>query len=234
MLFSLLLTGFLLGMRHALEADHVAAVASLATRNSSIRQTMLHGATWGVGHTITLFIFGSIVLVADTVLSQQLADFLEFAVGIMLIMLGIDVLWRLYKNRIHFHVHQHGKTRHFHAHSHKGDKQHSESTHEHQHLFPGRALFVGLMHGMAGSAALIALTLQTVDSVSTGLIYILLFGTGSIAGMALLSSVIAVPMHYSSRYLTWAYNSLHILTGIATVSIGSMTVFHYMESTFAI
>ncbi|WP_293644120.1 sulfite exporter TauE/SafE family protein [Thiolapillus sp.] len=230
MLFSLLIIGFLLGMRHALEADHVAAVASLATRSSSIRQTAMHGAFWGIGHTLTLFIFGSVVLLMDTMISEQLAGFLEFTVGIMLIVLGCDVLWRLYRERIHFHVHSHNNIRHFHAHSHAGEGSHRESRHQHKHHQYGRALFVGLMHGMAGSAALIVLTLQTVQSTATGLLYILLFGIGSIAGMALLSTIIAIPMRYSSQRLTWIYNSLHSLVGVITISIGSLTVINYLDT----
>jgi len=230
MLLSLLFIGFLLGMRHALEADHVAAVASLATRSSSIRQTALQGAFWGVGHTLTLFLFGSAVLMMDTMMSELLADFLEFAVGIMLIALGCDVLWRLYRERIHFHVHRHNDIRHFHAHSHAGEGSHRESRHQHKHRQHGRALFVGLMHGMAGSAALIVLTLQTVQSTATGLLYILLFGIGSIVGMALLSTIIAIPMHYSSQRLTWLYNGLHGLVGVLTIGIGSMTVANYLDT----
>ena len=102
MILSLLLIGFLMGMRHALEADHVAAIASLATRSSNVKHTVWQGAVWGMGHTITLFISSSIVLVADSVIPEQFAAFLEFTVGLMLIGLGIDVLWRLYKKRVHF------------------------------------------------------------------------------------------------------------------------------------
>jgi len=158
MLLSLLFIGFLLGMRHALEADHVAAVASLATRSSSIRQTALQGAFWGVGHTLTLFLFGSAVLMMDTMMSELLADFLEFAVGIMLIALGCDVLWRLYRERIHFHVHRHNDIRHFHAHSHAGEGSHRESRHQHEHRQHGSMhyssqrltwLYNGL-HGLVG------------------------------------------------------------------------------------
>lgn len=230
---SLLALGFLIGMRHAVEADHVAAVASLATKNTSLRDTIKHGAVWGIGHTITLFIFGSVALLADSIIPQDLASILEFAVGIMLLLLGLDVLYRLYKKRIHFHTHKHDDgIKHFHVHSHAGEISHSESSHQHKHVkrFPRRALFVGLMHGMAGSAALIIITLQSVQSLYMGLVYIALFGVGSIAGMAILSTIIAIPLCYSSKNLTWAYNALHIVIAIVTLAVGSVMIGDYIQS----
>ena len=234
--FSLLFLGFLIGMRHALEADHVAAVASLATGNSSLRGTIFQGAIWGLGHTITLFIFCSIALLADNIIPNNLAAALELAVGVMLVLLGVDVLYRLYKKRIHFHAHQHdGGVNHFHAHGHTNEavqkrKNHQQSSHQHTHkkCFPKRALFVGLMHGMAGSAALIVLTINTVATPSAALIYIGLFGLGSILGMALLSCVIAVPLRYTNTNLTWVYNALHLSIALFTLSIGGLMISNYI------
>lgn len=229
MSISLLTLGFLLGMRHALETDHLAAVASLSTRSTSVADTMRHGAAWGMGHTLTLFFFGSVVLLMDSTIPQRLAQGLEFAVGVMLVLLGIDVLRRVIHQRIHFHVHRHDNgIRHFHAHSHVGHDGHS-AIHQHHHVsrcsFPLRALFVGLMHGMAGSAALILLTLQTVDSAWAGMFYIALFGIGSIAGMAVLSIVIALPLRYSASGLTSLHNTLQVVIGTGTVIIGGMMVY---------
>jgi hypothetical protein len=226
---SLLLLGFLLGMRHALETDHMAAVASLATGSTSVTDTIRQGTAWGMGHTLTLFIFGSMVLLVDSVIPQRLAQGLEFAVGVMLVLLGIDVLRRVIRKRIHFHVHRHDNgTRHVHAHSHAGEDGHP-AIHRHHHparvAFPLRALFVGLMHGMAGSAALILLTLQTVDSAWAGMFYIALFGIGSIAGMAVLSIVIALPLRYSASGLTSLHNTLQVVIGTGTVIIGGMMVY---------
>jgi hypothetical protein len=228
---SLLMLGFLLGMRHAMESDHVAAVASLATRSRSLSDTIRQGAVWGAGHTLTLFFFGSLVLLLDTVIPATLAQVLEFMVGLMLIGLGIDVLQRLLRERIHFHVHRHADGQlHFHAHSHAGEADHPAiHQHEHEHersRFPLRALFVGMMHGMAGSAALILMTLQSVHSPLTGMIYILLFGIGSIAGMAVLSAIIAVPLRYSISGLSRVHYGLHALVGVTTLYVGGMIVYH--------
>jgi len=227
-MISLLLLGFLLGMRHALEADHVAAVASLATQNHSLKETVRQGIAWGMGHTITLFLFGSIVIWMNSVIPEQLAQALEFAVGVMLVLLGFDVMRRLVKNRIHFHSHSHqsGET-HFHAHSHADNKQHDLEQHHHTHpqQFPYRALFIGLMHGMAGSAALILLTLNTVQSPTMAMVYIALFGAGSILGMALLSTVIAIPLRNSATGLTWLHNGLQLTVSVTTIILGCLIIY---------
>jgi len=227
-MLSLLFIGFLIGMRHALEADHVAAVASLATTTTSLKSAVKHGAVWGMGHTITLLLFGSIVILTDSVMPENLALGLEFVVGIMLLVLGVDVIRRMIRDKVHFHTHQHGNNKqHFHAHKHKNETVHNPKQHQHKHSskFPRRALFIGLMHGMAGSAALILLTLQTVSSPLTGLMYMLLFGLGSIVGMAALSVVIAIPLRHSAKGLTWLNNGLQGVIGIATIVLGSTLIY---------
>ena len=116
---SILLIGLLLGMRHATEADHLAAVATLATRQNSIARTLRQGIAWGIGHTLTLMLFAGVVFALGQVIPPNLERALETAVGIMLVVLGVDVLRRLVRDRIHFHAHRHGlETEHVHAHSH--------------------------------------------------------------------------------------------------------------------
>lgn len=225
---SLLLFGLLIGMRHAMEADHLAAVASLVSRRQSLVETLRQGGAWGLGHTLTLFLFGSVVIFMDTVMPERLAAGLELAVGFMLVLLGGDVLRRVVRERVHFHVHKHGRERHFHAHSHAGEAraEHDPEHHHHPHPlgFPLRALLVGLMHGMAGSAAVILLALQTMTSSLQGVLYILVFGIGSMLGMALLSVVISLPMRFSAKRLTWAHNGLQLLVGIVTVVLGLLVI----------
>ena len=224
MSLSLLLLGFLVGMRHAMEADHVAAVASLVTQSKSVRQAVVHGASWGLGHTITLFLFGTVALLVDSIIPENYAARLEFAVGIMLIILGVDVLRRLIKQKIHFHVHQHADGKqHFHAHSHQHDEQ-DDHHHTHNHRFSGKAMLVGLVHGMAGSAALVLLTLNTAQSLYSGMLYMLVFGLGSILGMAVLSITMAVPLRYSARNMGWLFNGLQAVVGIATIYVGIMAL----------
>jgi ABC-type nickel/cobalt efflux system permease component RcnA len=131
---SILVVGLLLGMQHATEADHLAAVATLATRQSSLTQTLRQGVAWGIGHTLTLVLFGGVVLWLGQAISPRLGQALETAVGIMLVLLGADMLRRLVRDRTHFHVHRHGpRLAHVHAHSHRGEGAHAGSAHRHAH-----------------------------------------------------------------------------------------------------
>ena len=215
-----------MGMRHACEADHAAAVASLATRKGSIAQTVQQGMVWGLGHTLTLLIFSSLVLMLGTIIPERFAQGLELMVGVMLVGLGIDVFRRMRKKRIHFHVHQHPDLPpHFHAHAHTELTHPANTSHDHAHGFPYRALLIGLMHGMAGSAALILLTLNATLSASQAIVYILLFGLGSTLGMGLLSFIMAIPFWYSARSLTWLHNGLQACVGVMTTILGVLMAF---------
>jgi hypothetical protein len=231
-MFGILGLGFLLGMQHALEADHIAAVSSIAARRSQVADIVKHGLTWGLGHTLTLFVFAGAAILLGRAIPETVARPIETAVGVMLVGLGTHVLWRLWRDRVHFHQHGHGDgTVHFHAHSHAGETApHARAAHAHEHGFRWRTLLVGLMHGMAGSAALLVLTVTQASSPSVGLGYIALFGVGSMFGMGALSTVIAIPLAVSARWLTWANRGLQGAVGFATVAIGIMTVY---ETAFA-
>lgn len=224
-----LFLGLLLGMQHALEADHLAAVASLAAHNRSKRNIIRHGAGWGLGHMLTLSVFAGAVVLSERAVSASLAEWLEFAVGITLILLGAGVLCRIIRERVHFHVHRHADGQvHLHAHSHARDGQpHRLSEHDHVHAggFPLRSLLVGMMHGLAGSAALVVVAATALHSPLEGLIYVILFGLGSVAGMALLSAVIAVPLSLTANLLTWANRGLQGVIGLATMGLGSVIIF---------
>ncbi len=213
-MLTILFLGFLVGMQHAMEADHVAAVASLATRSRSITQAARQGAVWGLGHSLTLLFFGGLVLLLDEVVPDRVAEALELAVAFMLILLGADVLRRLLRDRVHFHSHRHGDILHMHAHS-----------HSHARGLPLRALLVGMMYGMAGSAALIVLALKTVTTPLQGFLYILLFGAGSVLGTVALAAVISLPLRYSARSLTWAHSGLQLLVGVFTIGLGSLMAY---------
>jgi hypothetical protein len=231
-MFGILGLGFLLGMQHALEADHIAAVSSIAARRSQVGDIVRHGLTWGLGHTLTLFIFAGVALLLGRAIPDSLARPIEAAVGIMLVGLGAHVLWRLWRDRVHFHRHGHGDdTVHFHAHSHAGEiVPHARTAHAHAHGFRWRTLLVGLMHGMAGSAALLVLTVSQAPSPVVGLGYVALFGVGSMIGMGALSVLIAVPLAVTARWLSLANHGLQAAVGAATIAIGIRTI---VEMTFA-
>lgn len=227
-MLTVLFLGFFVGMQHAMEADHLAAVASLATSGGrSIGHAVRQGAAWGLGHALTLLFFGSLVLLLDTLVPERIAEAAELAVAVMLILLGADVLRRLWRARVHFHGHSHGDVLHLHAHSHTRKIDHARDPHTHTHPqgLPLRALLVGMMHGMAGSAALVVLALKTVATPLQGFLYILLFGAGSIFGMAALAAAISVPLRYSARSLTWAHNGIQLLVGVFTIGLGGLMVY---------
>jgi ABC-type nickel/cobalt efflux system permease component RcnA len=227
-MISLLLLGLVLGMRHALEADHLAAVASLATRSKGTRRTVLQGAVWGLGHTLTLLAVGGACLLLRAAISERVAAALEGAVGVMLLLLGADVLRRMRRRRVHLHVHRHADgTVHLHAHRHGPEEAHDPDHHLHAHEgFPLRALLVGMVHGLAGSAALLLLTLTTLSSAWLGVAYIAVFGIGSIAGMAVLAAVISLPLQGTARHLTGWYNGLEAVIGAGTLLVGAWVLYN--------
>lgn len=219
----------LVGMTHALEADHVAAVSSMAARQTSLRDIVRTGMVWGLGHTLTLMVLAGMAITLGLAFSSGVSAWLEFAVGAMLVGLGGHIIFRLILERVHFHVHRHDQgVAHFHAHSHTGKaaKPHSQVAHDHEHKpFPVRSFAIGMMHGMAGSAALFVLTASTAASPTLGFGYVALFGLGSILGMALLSAVIAVPLAWSAKFMTWANRSIQGATGVATFGLGLFTMY---------
>lgn len=222
---SILAFGFLIGMQHALEADHVAAVSTLLCRLRSARRMLGHGVLWGVGHTLTLMVVAGGAVLAGATLSGRFAAWLEAGVGVMLVLLGGQVIWRLLRERVHFHLHRHdGETVHLHAHSHAGAPAGAHAfAHVHRHPpgLPLRSLVVGMMHGLAGSAALVVLTASTVGDPLAGVGYVLLFGIGSILGMAGLSAVLAVPLAWTARTLTAFHRILQAGVGAVACGLGA-------------
>lgn len=217
--------GFLMGMSHALEADHLAAMAAMSADRAGGRKRMaLRGAFWGTGHTIMLFALGALVLVFGYALTEARAARIEFFVGVMLVLLGINLFWRLARRRVHFHAHSHGDGKvHLHAHSHAGEEvPHHDSPHDHQHPqgLPWRALLVGLMHGAAGSAGVLTLAVATTQSPAVALGYILIFGVGSICGMAVLSYAVAWPMGAVERAARVLHVAVAVLAGLVAIGLG--------------
>jgi len=215
-----LLLGFFMGMLHAFETDHLAAISTLATRDR--KQLIFRGAAWGMGHTATLLLLSSAVVLFSFVLTDAMAAALEFAVGIMLVILGADVLRRIRRSRLHLHVHSHGDMGpHIHLHSHEGDGAghgHDHHDHEHPRGFPFRALAIGLVHGAAGSAAIIVLAAASAGSAWAALGYVALVGVGSIFGMAGISAVISLPISMAPKNVRWLHTGARL--AVATIAIG--------------
>lgn len=244
---TVLLFGLLFGMQHALEADHLAAVATLVTREKDTRRVIRQGVFWGLGHSLTLLLFGGLVMVIGVVLSERWVHGLEGAVGVMLVLLGLDLLRRLRRERVHFHAHAHPRspapaeaqaaaapagttaavaTTHFHAHSHRDETApHDRQQHRHEHRpLPLRALLVGMVHGLAGSAALVLLTLQQVRNPWVGLLYVVLFGLGSVLGMAALSWAVSLPLRLTATHLSRYHRALSAVVALFSIGLGGQVV----------
>ncbi|WLR51696.1 urease accessory protein UreH [Bacillus tianshenii] len=190
---SVLLFGFILGIKHAIEPDHVIAVSTIASKSKVWWRSSLAGVFWGIGHTLTLLVVGVIVILLKVEISEVVAMSLEFLVGIMLVYLGVTSVIS-YKGQ---------------PHSHEDSKGFSY----------GKSLFVGFVHGLAGSAAMILLTISTVESLTEVGLYIFIFGLGTIVGMLLFSTVIGLPFVFSIKKGS-VNQTLTRLTGVVSAAFG--------------
>lgn len=214
--------GFAIGMAHALEADHLAAVAAMTDRRDGRRALIARGAFWGLGHTLALFAICSVVVLLGLSISGQAEAALELVVGLMIAGLGLRVLWRMHRERIHIHVHEHDGHRHLHAHSHSGERPHAQD-HGHRHRVGRRELAtmgIGLVHGAAGSAGLLVLTVAATESIAQSLAYFAVFGLGSMVGMAALSAVLSLPLAQVARGAGWMKTAVSLAIAALAVTVG--------------
>lgn len=193
---SVAVVGLIVGMRHALEADHVAAVASLVAVGATGRGAVRLGAAWGLGHAATILAVGSLALVGGAQLPQPWTPLLESLVGLMLLALGADVLRR-------------------HATLQAGSARVRQD-----HVPHGRAFVVGAVHGLAGSAALMLLIASTAEAASSGLLDLALFGIGSVAGMMLLALMLSLSLRFATMRAQLVCSGLIVLVGLSTAALG--------------
>ncbi|MCZ8520805.1 MULTISPECIES: HoxN/HupN/NixA family nickel/cobalt transporter [Paenibacillus] len=178
-LLSILALGFVLGIKHAIEPDHVIAVSTIASQSRKLSRSSLAGVFWGLGHTATLFIVGLVLLIMKDEIPEKWAMSLEFLVGIMLVYLGMTTILSFKQ------VHKPGA-----AHGHD---------HGHRPVSYAKSMWIGLVHGLAGSGAMVLLTMSTVQSVWEGAVYILVFGAGTVLGMLLFTTVIGIPFVLTAK-----------------------------------
>lgn len=212
--------GFTLGLSHALDPDHLVAVSTLVSTQPTLRRASLVGTLWGLGHTTTLFLVGLFVVGFKVAIPSYLALSMECVVGIVLVSLGVSVLGGHLRRPVHAHEHIHREILHRHFHSYTVGEGH-DHTHSVRRL--RTSFLVGTVHGLAGSAALMLLVLTTIRTPILAMLYILLFGVGSLAGMLSIGTAIAVPFRMAkrSRYLR---TGLQILTGGASVAYGILVL----------
>ena len=226
-LIGLLGLGLILGLRHALDPDHIAAVSTIVSESRSVRRSSLVGTCWGLGHTMSLLIAGVLVIALKVQISDRVALWMEFAVALMLILLGLKAMLKPLRGwRIHVHQHAHGGSSHSHVHLHRPSEEHA---HQHRHLIRSgaRPFLVGMVHGMAGSAALTLLVLATIPSAVAGLIYVAVFGLGSVGGMLIMTSLISLPFVLTRKRFNVLSEGLQVAVGLFSLSFGLFLVWQY-------
>jgi high-affinity nickel-transport protein len=249
---SLLMLGFFLGMRHATDPDHVLAIATIVSRQRSLRGSALIGAVWGVGHTLTIFLVGSAIILFGIVIPGRLGLAMELAVGVMLVLLGVSTLTGFGGGRgaavadggpghdhglwPHHHAHAHGDYVHSHVHGHGArDHGHAEDRtplawldrslgglRPYQWLRP---LVVGIVHGLAGSAAIALLVLTAVGEPVWAMAYLALYGIGTIGGMMLITLALAAPFAFSWSRLPRLNWRLRVASGLLSFGFGLFLIY---------
>ena len=224
-LFAALALGVVLGVRHSLDPDHVVAVSTIVSQYRNPLRSFWVGVSWGLGHTTTLLLIGVVIIALRLTIPDRLALVLEFFVGVMLVGLGAQVVYGFVKKRVHQHSHSHEEEDHlhFHAHGRAQDEIQIESLDHHNDAGVGKPFLrkksyvVGLVHGVAGSAALTLLVLASIESPWAGLVYILLFGLGSILSMGVMTIFISFPFVFSANRLPKLNRIIQF--GVGTLSI---------------
>lgn len=248
---SILVLGFFLGMRHATDADHVIAVTTIVTRQRNLRHAAAIGALWGVGHTLTILLVGTAIILFGVVIPPRVGLTMELSVGLMLILLGVLNLTGILKwisesltpagmagehGHVHSHVHAHGDYVHAHPHTHAPENHgHAETatpvgwldrTLGKMGVYQAvRPLAVGIVHGLAGSAAVALLVLTTIRVPVWAVAYLLVFGVGTIAGMMLITAAIAVPFAVSQTRFQRLHRGLSIASGVVSLAFGLFIVY---------
>jgi cytochrome c biogenesis protein CcdA len=236
--------GFFLGMRHATDADHVIAVSTIVSRNRNPLSAALLGAFWGIGHTFTILLVGGGIILFGWVIPPRLGLSLEFAVGLMLILLGVmnlrSVLQLIGERQpsldhphpaVHTHAHSHGDYIHRHPHGHAPERHPHDPERtpvnwldRHFGRFRGyqalRPLLIGIVHGLAGSAAIALLVLTTMSDPRWGMVYLAVFGLGTVLGMMLITMVVALPFAYTHRHSARINLGLRLASGALSLGFG--------------
>jgi len=209
--------GLLLGLKHAFDSDHLIAVSTIVTRERSAWRSLWVGLCWGIGHTLTLLLVGLVVLGLKKQIPPPVGLSLECLVGVVLIGLGVATLYDCRRKRVHAHTHIHADTPHSHFHTHA-------NTQTHQHIHPVQVgfkpLLIGIVHGLAGSAALMLLVLAAIPSPALGLIYIAIFGCGSVVGMGLVSLLMGLFFSLAADRLRDLERGIRLTIGSLSTAFG--------------
>ena len=221
--------GFLLGLKHATDADHVVAISTIVSEHRNAWRGIWVGGSWGLGHTTPLLILGVVILMFKEVVLdryESVAPLFELGVGIMLVFLGVQVFWNLRRGRLHLHEHTSSESPHVHIHAthHPAAGPDQETAHGFFHFgkpfFRVKSYTIGVVHGLAGSAAVMLLLLPTLTSFWVGFGYLVLFGVGTMLSMAAVTLLLGIPFAIGgvSRSLNRAVSGI---AGAASVFFGT-------------
>lgn len=217
--------GFVLGLRHALDPDHVVAVTAIVSERGALRRTRLVGLFWGLGHALSLSAAGGAILALKLTVPDTVAQALESVVALMLVGLGASAIRSTPRYRLHAHAHAHDGSEHVHFHAHqRGDG----GRHHHGHPMSDglKPFLVGLVHGLAGSAGLALLALGTAPSVAAGLAYIAMLGAGTVAGMLVLTVLMSLPLAYAKARYPLLHGRVQLTAGAASAAFGLWLLGH--------
>lgn len=223
--------GFLLGLRHALDVDHLAAVSTILSQRKSLTGASMIGALWGLGHTASLLTVALVVIALGTQIPPRLEQVLELGVALMLIGLGLNLLRTVWRGgAVHLHSHAHHGHVHYHPHVHATEEAHATAAHHHPPV--GRKpFFVGMVHGLAGSAGLMLAVLATIQQPALAVVYVVIFGIGSIGGMVAMSLLLSVPLAIAGERLRHSDRAVRTCAAMASVLVGLMLAWEIgMES----
>ena len=227
---SALTLGFLLGLRHATDADHVVAVSAIVGEYRNAWRGIWVGGSWGLGHTTPLLGLGIVILLFKEVVLdryESIAPVFEFGVGIMLVFLGAQVFWNLRRGRLHIHEHTHDDDPHVHIHATHAPNVGPgvETSHGFFHLgkpfFRVKSYTIGVVHGLAGSAAVMLVLLPGLSSLWVGVGYLLLFGLGTMLSMAAVTLLLGVPFAITSSFQR-VNRAVSGTAGAASVAFGAV------------
>lgn len=220
LLWSAVALGFVLGLRHALDPDHVVAVSTIVSAEPNWRRSSLIGSFWGLGHATSLLTLGGLIVALRINITELAASRLEIIVSVMLVGLGVYAIRSARAGfRLHAHPHTHGDREHVHLHVHEPRTQ---PVHQHTHplRFGLRPYAIGLVHGVAGSGGLALLVMATAKTAASGLLYMAALALGALVGMGILSGLLTLPL----AALRTRYQTLHLrfqfLSGVCSVAFG--------------
>lgn len=214
--FPFIIGAFILGFSHAFDPDHIAVMSNYVYKSKNYRRSAIMGIFWGSGHTAALMLVGSLILIFRVEIPDYITGYFEYLVGIVLLGFGVNIFYKLHRSRTHLHLHEHEGKKHLHFHSHS-----EQISHNHSH----RSFLFGVLHGLAGTSALMLIVLSSIDTYELGIAFILIFGIGSIVGMLLFSLVLWLSLNLTFKSFPFVNRGASFLTAIFSLIVGSKILF---------